>query len=211
VEQLFRERRRAARRRLLFALNSRRYDALVEGFGAYLRRGPARSFLPGRVPVLVVAPDLVERRYRKVRRMGDRIRQPSPPTAYHLLRIEAKKLRYALEFVGGIYGKQATDFSGRVTALQDVLGLHQDADVAMHMLQEMAATSGRRLGPATIMAMGAIAERYRVHAQELRGQFPGVYRPLRGEDWQRLQKLMEGRRPPQATSKPAGKGRAGPA
>lgn len=196
VEQLLVARRRLARRRMLFALNSRRCDALVERFGAFLRRGPARGYAPGRVPILGVAPDLVERRYRKVRRMGDRIKPSSPPTAYHFLRIDAKKLRYALEFVGGIYGKQAVDFSTRVTALQDVLGLHQDADVAMHMLHEMAAASGRKLGPASVLAMGAVAERYRVHAQELRQQFPRVYKPLAGEEWRRLLKLMEGRRPP---------------
>lgn len=196
VERLFVQRRHAARRRLLFALNSRRYDSLVERFAAFLKRGPARSFAPGQVALLSVAPDLVERRYKKVRQMGDRVKPISPPGSYHLLRIEAKKLRYALEFVGGVYGKQATDFSGRVTALQDVLGLHQDADVAMHMLQDMAANSGRRLGPATILAMGAIAERYRVHAQQLRKQFPPVYKPLAGDEWRRLQKLMESRRPP---------------
>ncbi len=196
VERVLAERRHLARRRMLFALNSRRYDLLVERFGAFLRRGPIRSLIPGRVDVLAVAPDLVERRYRKVRKMGDRIKRSSPPADYHLLRIEAKKLRYALEFVGAIYGKQATDFSQRVTALQDVLGLHQDADVAMEMLHEMAGASGRKLGPASLLAMGAIAERYRVHAIELRAQFPKVYKPLAGAEWNRLLRLMENRRPP---------------
>jgi CHAD domain-containing protein len=148
------------------------------------------------VPVLAVAPDMVERRYRRVRKDGDAIRKESPPEAYHLLRIEAKKLRYALEFVGnGIYGKPALDFSARVTAMQDVLGLHQDAYVAMDMLQEVADSSGRRLGPATLMAMGSISERYRLDAIELRAQFPSVYKPLAGEEWKRLLRLMESRRP----------------
>ena len=90
---------------------------------------------------------MVERRYKRVRKQGDLIKANSPPDAYHLLRIDAKKLRYALEFVGtGIYGKPAAEFSSRVTALQDVLGLHQDAYVAIDMLQEIADSSGRRLG-----------------------------------------------------------------
>lgn len=195
VERLLAGRRQLARRRMLFAMNSRRYDLLVERFGAFLKRGPVRTVAAGRVPVLSVAPDLVERRYRKVRKMGDRIRSSSPAEDYHLLRIDAKKLRYALEFVGGIYGEQAVDFSQRVTALQDVLGLHQDADVAMEMLHQMAAASGRRLGPASLLAMGAIAERYRVHAVALRRQFPKVYKPLSGAEWNRLLRLMENRRP----------------
>jgi CHAD domain-containing protein len=194
VEALLVSRRNEARKRMLLALNSRRYDYLVLRFAAFLRRGPAKSFAPGRQPIFAVAPDVVERRYRKVRKAGDRIGAASPPPDYHLLRIDAKKLRYALEFVGPVYGKSATDFSQRVTALQDVLGLHQDADVAMQMLHQMAATSGRRLGPAALLVMGAIAERYRVHAIELRKQFPKVYKPLAGTEWKRLLKLMEGRR-----------------
>ena len=196
VERLLTERWRLARRRMLFALNSRRYDLLVERFGAFLRRGPVRALSAGRAPVLSVAPDLVERRYRKLRKLGDRIKRSSPPEDYHMLRIDAKKLRYALEFVGAIYGKQAVDFSQRITALQDVLGLHQDADVAMEMLTSMANASGRKLGPASLLAMGAIAERYRVHAGELRAQFPKVYKPLSGAEWNRLLRLMENRRPP---------------
>jgi CHAD domain-containing protein len=151
-----------------------------------------------------VAPDLVEKRYRAVRKAGDKISRSSPPELYHALRIDAKKLRYALEFVGtGIYGKPAVDFSARVTALQDVLGLHQDAYVAMDLLQEIADSSGRRLGPATLMAMGVISERYRAHAEELRARFPSVYKPITGEEWRKLYRLMESRRPVPAPAAPA--------
>ncbi|MCX7618233.1 CHAD domain-containing protein [Tepidiforma sp.] len=196
IERLLRKRREAARRRMLQVLDSRRYERLCARFATALRSGPPRSFAPGRTPVLAVAPDLVERRYRKVRKLGDRIKKSSPPEAYHLLRIEAKKLRYALEFVGnGIYGKPALEFSARVTALQDLLGLHQDAYVAIDMLEELAASSGRRLEPATLMAMGMLAERYRAHAEELRAKFPQVYRQLAGPEWKKLLRLMEAQRP----------------
>jgi CHAD domain-containing protein len=194
VEALFAARRVAARRKMLAALDSRRYDRLVTRFAAVLRYGPPRSHAPGRAPILAVAPDLLERRYRRLRKLGDPIRPASPAAAYHALRIEGKKLRYALEFVGPIYGERATEFARRVTALQDVLGLHQDAEVAGDSLREMAATAGRRLGPETLLAMGAIAERYRRHGEELRGEFPKVYRPLRGREWRALRKVIEERR-----------------
>lgn len=196
IETLLRRRRTAARKRMLQVLDSRRYERLCARFGAVLRSGPPKSFAAGRVPALAVAPDLVERRYRKVRKLGDRIRKSSPPEAYHLLRIEAKKLRYALEFVGnGLYGKPALEFSARVTALQDLLGLHQDAYVAIDMLEELASSAGRRLPPETLMAMGMLAERYRTQAQELRARFPAVYRQLRGTEWKKLLRLMEAQRP----------------
>jgi CHAD domain-containing protein len=210
IEALLRKRRAAARRRMLQVLDSRRYERLCARFAAALRAGPPKSFAPGRTPVLAVAPDLVERRYRKVRKLGDRIKKTSPPEAYHLLRIEAKKLRYALEFVGnGIYGKPALEFSARVTALQDLLGLHQDAYVAIEMLEELAASAGRRLEPGTLMAMGMLAERYRAHAEELRAKFPSVYRQLAGPEWKKLLRLMEAQRPPaHHAPAPVGAGRS---
>lgn len=196
IQKLLETRRMAARRRMLAVLDSRRYQRLCEQFTNALRLGPPRTFAPGRAPVLSVAPDMVERRYKRARKAGDAIGKDSPPEAYHLLRIDAKKLRYALEFVGnGIYGKPAIEFSARVTALQDVLGLHQDAYVAIEMLDEVARSSGRRLSPETLMAMGSISERYRAHAAELRAKFPSVYKPLAGAEWKKLRKLMDERRP----------------
>ena len=200
VEDVLQLRRRAARKRMLAVLDSRRYERLCASFANALRFGPPRSFAPGRVQILSVAPDMVQRRYKRVRKLGDGIKRDSPPETYHLLRIDAKKLRYALEFVGnGIYGTPALEFSARVTALQDNLGLHQDAYVAIDMLQEIADSSGRRMGPVTLMAMGAISERYRLDAEELRASFPAVYKPLAGDEWKKLRKLMENRRPTRAT------------
>jgi hypothetical protein len=45
------------------------------------------------------------------------------------------------------------------------------------------------------MAMGVLAERYRTHAEELRAQFPAVYRQLAGPEWKKLLRLMEAQRP----------------
>jgi CHAD domain-containing protein len=194
VEALLAAQRQKARRRMLAVLDSRRYDRLVQRLSAALLRGPARSFGPGRQAILAVAPDLLERRYRRVRRGGAAIGPGAPPEAYHLLRIEAKKLRYALEFVGAIYERPAIEFSAKVTALQDLLGLHQDAYVAVQTLHDLATGSGRRLGPETLLAMGAIAERYERHAEELRKEFPATFRPLKGGEWARLRKLVEARR-----------------
>ena len=193
IEEILRHRWLLARKRMLVALDSRRYERFVERFVAMLRRGPSRNFLPGREPILRVAPGLLRKRYRQVRRLGDPIRPPSPPSDYHALRIGAKKLRYALEFTAPIYGKPALAFSARVTALQDVLGLHQDAEIAMDTLREMATARGRRLPPETILAMGAISERYRSHGVELRAQFPAVWKPLIGRDWATLMKDIERR------------------
>jgi CHAD domain-containing protein len=194
IDALLVERREAARKRLLAALNSRRYESLVSRFATVLKRGSPRSFAPAKPPALTVAPALVAKRYRQLRKAGDDIGPRSPASDYHALRIRGKKLRYAVEFFGSLYGRPATEFAERLTALQDLLGLHQDAEVAETMLAEIANGRGRRLGPATLMAMGAIAERYRQHAQELRHEFPGTYEPLTRKAWRALRKAMAERR-----------------
>jgi CHAD domain-containing protein len=195
VEAVLHARREGARGRMLTVLNSRRYESLVERFSARLQRGPARSFAAGRAPILGVAPDLIEKRYRQVRKLAGAIGPETPPDAYHQLRIDGKKLRYALEFVGPIYGRPALDFAQGVTALQDVLGLHQDAYVAIDLLEEVARTQSRRLSPGTMLTMGAIAERYRQDAVALRKQFPAVWKRLSGREWKQLRATLESRRP----------------
>jgi triphosphatase len=183
------ERRNAARGRMLTVLDRRRYDLFVERFAAFLRRGSLPNFAAGLVPVREVAPGLLSKRYRTVRKMGDAIGPASPPDSYHALRIEGKKLRYALEFFTPVYGQPAGDFAKRLAALQDVLGLHQDAYVAIDTLTDLANTSARRLGPQTLLAMGAVQERYRNEAENLRGRFREVYKPMAAQ-WKVLEKTF---------------------
>jgi hypothetical protein len=71
------------------------------------------------------------------------------------------------------------------------------------MLEELAASAGRKLEPATLMAMGVLAERYRAHAEELRAKFPSVYRQLAGPEWKKLLRLMEAQRPASPQAAPA--------
>ena len=189
VEAVLQQRRAVARRKMLFALNSRRYEGMTLRMSATLRRGPGNRPLEGKLLVTEVAPLIVRKRQRRLSKMGGAINAQSPAEAYHLLRIDGKKLRYACEFFGPIYGEPALAFARRVTALQDVLGLHQDAEVAITMLEEMARTHGRRLGPETVLVMGSISERYRRHAGELRGQFPAVFKALEKE-WPTLRKAL---------------------
>lgn len=194
LEEMLTVRRERARKRMLMALDSRRTERLLSRFAEALRRGPARTSTVGREPILAIAPALVEKRYRQVRKQGDAITPASPPGEYHALRIRSKKLRYALEFASPIYGKHASGFVARVTALQDLLGDHQDADVAIEALMEMASGSGRRLQPETLVAIGVIVERYRQQAEELRSRYPKTYRRLKGAEWKQLRNRMDSRR-----------------
>lgn len=185
-------RREQARKRMLLALDSKRYVRLGTRLVGILQRGPARTYSPGRVPAPIVGMEVIAKRYGKLRKKGDRIRKSSPPTEYHALRIQGKKLRYAVEFFAPLYGKRADGYIEDVKKLQDVLGDHQDSEVAMETLRDHAAVN-RRLHGRTVLAMGALAESYRLDAERLRAEFPAVYRQVRGGSWKKLGARMEKR------------------
>jgi len=182
--------RAVARKRMFRALNSRRYDRFVASYIKMLRIGPSRRSTLSRLPALSVAPDLVGRCYSRVRKAAKRIDETSSPREYHELRIRCKRLHYALESIIDLYGERAGKAIGRLKALQDILGLHQDAVVAASQLRYLVAAKRRRLPPETAFAMGAVAERCKGRAAELRGRFPEAYRKIR-KPWKRLKGLME--------------------
>jgi hypothetical protein len=157
-----------------------------------LPKGPARTFVASRVPSPLVAREVIEKRRRKLKKLADAIGKSSPPDEYHAARIEAKKLRYAVEFFAPLYGKRAERFVAAVKDLQEVLGDYQDATVAMETLREHA-RSHRKLGPGTVLAMGAMAEGYRLRAEELRGDFPPAYKGVKGGTWRRLRDQLKKR------------------
>jgi CHAD domain-containing protein len=180
---MLRGRRDVARRHLVRALDSRRYERLVASFADFLRRGPNRTQPGAARSAREALPDLVTTRHKRVRRCADRITKSSPAVDYHELRILVKRYRYALEAVGPVYAG-AGPVVKRLVALQDLLGAHQDADIGVITLRELA--SEGRLPPATLFAMGRLAERLDVEAADLRRRFPKVMGKAEGAEWKKL-------------------------
>jgi CHAD domain-containing protein len=184
------KRRVAARKRLLRALDSRRYERLVDRVVRVLRQGPGKQPIEGRQPVLGIAPQLIGLKHRKIVKRGKRIDDSSPDAELHSLRIQCKGLRYALEFHSELYGEPAQRLIRVLVRLQDVLGEHQDACVAADHLREIVDQGGRRVPPPTVFVVGRLAERYAVRAQELRSAYAKAFKPLRGKRWDRLKRKM---------------------
>jgi CHAD domain-containing protein len=207
------ERRAEARERMLEALDSDRYDSFVSSFAGMLRRGHEGEEHEEGVtnePVVVVSPDLVSRRYKKWRKAGKDLSEESPPEEYHEFRKEGKRLRYALEFLRGVYGEKTTmGLVKPLKELQDGLGRHQDLIVAAELLENVAADA-RRLPGRTAFAMGSLSERRLQEAASLRTSLPRSkpYRALmKGKKWEVFEKEMEKRRRSveKARAKKAGK------
>ena len=194
VMKTFERRRSQARQRLLRVLDSRRYERLIASLTTMLRQGPLRRSPPSRVPALIAGPDLVRGRYRRMRKAGNPIDDHSPPEALHRLRIREKRLRYATEFLQPLYGKPAGRLIKRLSTMQDVLGLYQDAQVGMEQVRRLAEEGTADLPTQAVFVLGRIAERYRLQATEQRAMFPKAYRRARGKAWRRLRRAMDRRR-----------------
>jgi triphosphatase len=194
LRKLLEEERASARERMLAALDSRRYESFIDRFARALR-ARRRGFGPWSVPVRAAAPDLIESRFRAVRKAGAQIGSASEATEYHRLRIRAKRLRYALEFFADAYPGETGPLIKRLVALQDALGRHQDAQVAIDRLRTLANDGSRPLEQATVFAMGEVAERYRQDMLSLRVRVPGAYAKVAGKSWRAFDKVMQRARP----------------
>jgi CHAD domain-containing protein len=179
----------------LRALDSARYERLVARATALLQRGPLRRAPAAAVPVLAAAPPLIARRYRKASKLGKRLGPAAPAEAFHALRIECKQLRYALEFLRELYGKPARDLIAPLVRLQDILGWHQDATVAVAFLRDLSLRHARRMPPRTLFAMGRLAERHAQRAAALRNQFPAAFKKIKGRPWERMERALAARQP----------------
>jgi triphosphatase len=195
LRALLAEERSEARAAMLEALDSRRYEVLVGRFGRWLRARRRLGSGPAGVPARAVAPDLLEGSYDRLRARAERIDSGSEPSELHRLRIRGKRFRYALEFLVDVYPGHMRPLIKRMVVLQDVLGRHQDADVAIGRLRELAARTDGGLEPATIFAMGELAERYRQSREAVRAEFPAAYARVRGKAWKSLRRQLEDQRP----------------
>lgn len=195
VRSLLETKRSAARETMLDALDSRRYELFIGRFSRLLRSARGRRSGPASLPARAVAPDLIEERFRALRSAAEQIEGDSPAAEYHRVRIRGKRFRYALEFLADLYPGRTRPLIKRVVALQDILGLHQDAEVAIERLRRLASEHGAELHPEAIFAMGEIAERYRRNAAELRVRFPEAYGRVTGKTWKAFAKQIEAERP----------------
>jgi CHAD domain-containing protein len=154
------ERRRvAAHEALSAALRSDRYEELVAKWERWLRE-PAATSSGAPVAGAVVA-ERVASAQRRVLSRGRDINSASPPESLHDLRKDAKQLRYLLECFGSLMpDKPRKAFVSSLKSLQDNLGAHQDAEVHVALLRELAETLHGRtaVDAATLLAMGQLME-----------------------------------------------------
>ncbi|HTU39255.1 MAG TPA: CHAD domain-containing protein [Acidimicrobiales bacterium] len=182
-----------ARAALLSGLDSVRWERLSRGLAAMAQQGPARRSLAPRVPAAVGIPDLVIKRHTAVEKAARRAKKSGVVSDFHRLRINCKRLRYALEFSADVYGGRTNRYVRQLTSLQDDLGLMQDAEVASARLADLAGDD-TPLSPRTVFVMGGMAERHRRDVERMLRRLPKELKQVGGREWRDLVHLMERRR-----------------
>jgi deazaflavin-dependent oxidoreductase (nitroreductase family) len=177
--------REQARAALIGLLDSERYASMLSlGADLLTRPVPRQS----EVSIGGAAYALVERPFRRFRKQASGISVKSFPPEFHAVRKRARLLRYTLEFVADAFPRSTAGFVRRLVALQDVLGKHQDADVAFAELRALADRA--ELSAGALFALGQLAQRYAAESAELRAQFGPVYREVTGKRWRQLRREL---------------------
>jgi len=179
-----------ARARMLSVLDSASVQKDFQELTSLLTAHFAASQPSSPELALNVAPELIRRRYRKVRKGADLLTSDSSMETYHELRGHVKKLRYALEAVAVIYGKPADEMLRTLRRWQERLGVQQDAAVAGRRLKALASAPPKRIPPETLFLMGRLAEHYASAAVRARKLNAKGYRKVRGR-WKRLRMRFE--------------------
>ena len=164
VRQLEAERRRA-QKRLVAALESPRYVALLEELER-AAEGPRVRAVDASVRKLAAQEFL--RLRRSMRALGE---SPSDE-ALHEVRKRGKRARYAAELAGG---KRARRFIEEAKLFQDAVGDHQDAVAAE---ERLSALVPKTKSPDVVFAAGRLLERQEERRRKARKSLPKAWKRL---------------------------------
>lgn len=172
LDALLAERADAAEERVLAALHGERYRGIVHRLIA--AAGAPRTTAVAEGASQAVLPPLVGAAWQRLERQAAKLHADDPDEAWHAARIKAKRARYAAEAVAPALGKKALATARAATAVQEVLGEHQDAATAADVVLALAAEQS---GDGELcVTLGRLAERQRAAVLAARHAFPGVWR-----------------------------------
>lgn len=187
-------RREHALRSLNDALRSARYrDLLVS-----LERAAEHPVLTESAsePCRSALPELAATSWRRLKKQGRALRSSDPDAEFHEMRKRAKRARYTAELFAPIMGRRAArgarDFIRLLTQVQDTLGEHQDAVVAVAEIERALARQDH--GEAFVQAANHLLARQRDLADSARESFFKVWDKLdrkKVRRWMRISHKMK--------------------
>ncbi len=161
-----------AREALLSAMHDARYERLLGALRAAASSPRVHDqWANERADETVAA--LMHAPWVHLKNVCDGLEADSPDAALHEARIRAKRVRYAAEALAPVFGKPAHRFARRAEALQEVLGLHQDAVVALAWLRTSDGVSDLGFIAGTLAGIEATLR------EDARRRWPRRWRDLR--------------------------------
>ncbi len=197
LERILRRARRNELRRVRRALLSARFARLTAAWRDALdERGETDGDAPDASrPIVAVAGDRTLRAYRRMVKRGSKLGDDPPAELLHRLRIDAKKLRYLLEFFHNLYDRTAV---GRLVKelkqLQDILGGFNDMEVQRHRLHEFAdrMIEERLADSEALFAMGRLASIMQERQDDYHDRFGERFAAFADDDSARLYRRLFG-------------------
>jgi CHAD domain-containing protein len=157
LERHIRHARSRALRRVARALRSPRFERLMTTWRDVAAATDTADAPRADRTIGDLAASRIRKAYRRILRRGDGLGDDPPAADLHRLRIDAKKLRYLLEFFGELFDPARVDaLVKELKRLQDLLGGFNDMDVQRRRLREFAAElkDDPDVPAATLLAIG---------------------------------------------------------
>jgi CHAD domain-containing protein len=201
-EPLFRrweKQRKSARKRMTAYLDSKGYSNFKRNFERFLHSDkevpPHLKPKKGAVPdphgdqVRHIAPSMLWEHYQEVRAYETILEGASIDTL-HVLRIDCKFLRYALEFLKETLGHTAKPLISQITKAQDHLGDMHDADVAAGLLRDFLDSKAgraekRNAEPLSLDGIARYMEACEAEVKEKVDSFSELWEPMTGSEFRR--------------------------
>ena len=165
-------------RTLVRELKGARVKGILSSWATYLDSGDEQTAKFADVPVIDIAKKIIYRRYKRVLKDGLAINEQTPDQEIHRLRIQGKKLRYAIEFFGSLFSEQdvATAIK-RLKKLQNYLGDFNDLSVQQDVLRNhlQGVRPGSRKNLELGAALGALMSNLHREQVKARGDFASIF------------------------------------
>jgi len=160
-------------------LASARWRLLHSRLQAFTARPPAKnpSAPLAALPVNRAAPPIISARFDAVIAQGSRVLAKPDLKNFHKLRIQFKKLRYALEFVSPAYGDSLHPLIEEVVKIQDCLGDLQDTVFTRALIDSLLAKwKGYVLEPRLLFMLGELYELQGAIARARQAEFHQIWK-----------------------------------
>ena len=135
-----------------------------------LRLGTASSARARQAITAKVARELIRATARKLRKRADALDETSTAEAFHEVRIRAKRLRYALDAFGSLYGDAARELPGRARQIAARARRIPRLRGAHEKCLPNSSRTGRRVPAATSFLVGRLVERDRADFRKVPAQ-----------------------------------------